>query len=102
MDIKEVTLLQKLPLTKWFSFQSFTTIFHYINVRMHNIPNLVSIIGMDFMHYATKERGSKSIHATAPMEHVGYWVANELKVSCDNNTCKLRAGLHYGGEVHRS
>ena len=26
----------------------------YGNVRMHNIPNFVSIIGMNFMHYATK------------------------------------------------
>ena len=36
------------------------TIFHYIYVRMHNIPNHVSIVGIDFMHYATKNKGARA------------------------------------------
>jgi hypothetical protein len=39
------------------------TIFHYINVRMQNIPKFVSKIGVDFMHYAIEEWASKSMYS---------------------------------------
>ena len=46
-------------------FQCSMTIFHCINARMQNIPNFVSINGMDFMHYATIEWASKRRHRSA-------------------------------------
>ena len=70
------------------------TIFHYINVRMQNIPNFVSIIGMNFMHYAIEEWVSKSMHTTHinnPMKQVGFWAVDELKVSWDDNTYFIRS-----------
>ena len=38
---------------------------HCINARLHNVPNFVLIMGMNFMHYATEERAIERGHATA-------------------------------------
>jgi hypothetical protein len=56
------------------------TTLHYENVRMHNIPNIVSIISMDFMHYATinpqksgRARASTQPHINNLSGHVRGW-----------------------------
>lgn len=51
---------------------------------MHNIPNFVLIIGMDFLRYAAEEWTNKSKHAAAHQQARGAGrvsAVNDLKVS---------------------
>jgi hypothetical protein len=56
------------------------TIFHYINVRMQNIPKFVSKIGVDFMHCAIKEWASKSMYVRSKSKSKSNIPAKELGI----------------------
>ena len=74
------------------------TLFHYNYAQMRNISNFVSIIDIDFIHYAGEEwacRASTQPHINnIPAEHVGFWTMDELKVCWDDNTCNVYKHWH--------
>ena len=62
-----------------------------MNVKMQNIPNLVSIIGMGFMHSAKsgQARAGTQLHVDNHEEHIRFWEMDELNVSWDDNICEF-------------
>lgn len=80
-----LTMLQFLPFTMCFliQIQSSMTIFHSTNVRMQNIPNFISIIGMEVIQISIIHFNHKKSYQSHIKYHTTPWLLNiPHNISC--------------------